>query len=204
MSSWILPPLPYHYAALQPHISEETLKFHYDQHHQSYVTKLNQLAPKKIDDTLEDVMCHAYAQKNMPVFNNSAQVWNHTFYWNSMRPHGGDAPSDDGLMQLIVKSFHNLENFHTQFTHSALSQFGSGWTWICLNSATHLIEIISTSNADNPMLNGLRPLAVCDVWEHAYYLDHQNRRVDHVESFLHRLINWSFVAQNLTQLWKWA
>jgi Fe-Mn family superoxide dismutase len=186
-----LPPLPYEKNALEPYISAETLEYHYGKHHAAYVNKLNSLIQGGPMDglSLEEIILKSEG----PVFNNAAQVWNHTFYWHSMKPKGGGNPSGD-LAKEIEKHFSSIEEFKQKFTDSALNRFGSGWAWLVKNSQGGL-EIVSTSNAENPMTSGKHPLLTCDVWEHAYYIDTRNDRAKYVSNFW-QLVNWDFVADN--------
>ncbi|MCY3967884.1 MAG: superoxide dismutase [bacterium] len=188
-----LPPLPYSQSALEPHISANTLSFHYDRHHAGYVANLNRLAESTEWETadLEQVVTGASG----PIFNNAAQIWNHTFYWNSMSPDGGGTPSG-AIAAAIDAAFGSYDEFRSKFATAATTLFGSGWAWLVANSNGGL-EITQTSNADLPLLHGQTPLLVADVWEHAYYLDYQNARPAYVEAFLDHLINWDFAAQNL-------
>ena len=188
-----LPPLPYAMDALQPHISKETLEFHHGKHHQAYVNNLNNLieGTEFTDSSLEDIIRKASAG---PIFNNAAQVWNHTCYWNSMGPNAGGAPSG-ALGEAIDKAFGSFDEFKTKFTQSATTNFGSGWTWLVKNAAGAL-EIVNTSNAGNPMTNGQTPLLTCDVWEHAYYIDYRNARPAYLEAWWN-LVNWDSAAAGL-------
>lgn len=188
-----LPALPYGKDALSPHISEETLGFHYDKHHKTYVVNLNKLiqgTPFE-DATLEQIIADADAG---PLFNNAAQVWNHSFYWNSLSPEGGGAPSG-ALAAAIDKAFGSFDDFKEKFSTMAATNFGAGWTWLVKNSDGSL-EIVNTSNAGNPMCDGKTPLMTCDVWEHAYYVDYRNARPQYVAAFWN-LVNWSFAEANL-------
>lgn len=188
-----LPELPYSRDALEPHISNETLDYHYGKHHQGYVNKLNGLVeenPSLAGKSLEELI---KTQKG-GVFNNAAQVWNHTFYWNSMSPNGGGEPTGE-LAKAIDKAFGSFEAFKKQFSDAAGGQFGSGWAWLSKNADGDLI-IEATGNAGNPMTLGHTPLLTCDVWEHAYYIDYRNARADYVQAFW-KLVNWEFVAKNL-------
>lgn len=191
-----LPALPYAHEALEPHISSNTLSFHYDKHHNTYVVNLNNLT-KDTDmasQSLEDVIkASAGDAAKKGVFNNAAQVWNHTFFWNSMSP-SGTAPAGD-VASRIEADFGGMDKFKEQFKQAAVTQFGSGWAWLVLDNGT--FKIVSTPNAETPLTDSVTPLLTCDVWEHAYYLDYQNRRPDFVQTFLDNLINWDFVAQNL-------
>lgn len=187
-----LPDLPFNKDALEPHISTETIEYHYGKHHASYVEKLN----KQIEGTdfenasLEEIIKKASGN----IFNNGAQVWNHTFYWNCLSPKGGGEPKGN-LAKAIDRDFDNYDSFKDSFTQAASTNFGSGWTWLVKNQNGGL-EIINTSNADNPMKNGMVPLLTCDIWEHAYYIDYRNKRPDYIAAFW-ELVNWDFVAQNL-------
>ncbi len=187
-----LPPLPYAQDALAPHISAETLEYHYGKHHQTYVTNLNKLVEgtEFENASLEDVIL----KSDGGLFNNSAQVWNHTFYWNSMTPGGGGAPSG-AVADAIDSAFGSYDDFRAKFAEAATTQFGSGWAWL-VDSGSGL-EIMKTSNADLPMKHGAKALLTIDVWEHAYYIDFRNARPNYITTFLDSLVNWDFVAQNL-------
>lgn len=192
-----LPPLPYPENALSPAISANTVGFHYGKHHQGYVNNLNQLVAGTplADQPLEAVIKTTTGQPDqVAIFNNAAQVWNHTFYWNSMKPNGGGKPSG-ALAALIEKSFGDYDKFKAEFTKTATSQFGSGWAWL-VKDGDKLI-ITKTGNADTPIAHGQQPLLTVDVWEHAYYLDYQNRRADYVAAVLDKLTNWEFAEKNL-------
>jgi Fe-Mn family superoxide dismutase len=187
-----LPPLPFAMDALEPYISRETLEYHYGKHHQAYVNNLNNLVPGTEFETadLEEII----KKSSGGVFNNGAQVWNHTFYWNCLAPNAGGEPK--GTMQdAIVESFGSFANFKEQFTKSAATLFGSGWAWL-VKTAGGKLEIIQESNAGNPLTSGKTPLLTCDVWEHAYYLDKQNRRPDYIADFWN-LVNWDAVKNRL-------
>lgn len=187
-----LPDLPYAIDALEPHISKETLEFHHGKHHQTYVTNLNNmLAGSDMEGkSLEDVI----ASSEGGVFNNAAQIWNHTFYWNSLSPNGGGAPSG-ALADAINAAFGSYDAFKEKFSASAAGNFGSGWTWLVKN-ADGSVEIVNTSNAGCVLNNaGQTPLITCDVWEHAYYIDYRNARPKYVEAFWN-LVNWDFAAKN--------
>ena len=190
--SFELPPLPYAQDALEPHISAETLEYHYGKHHQTYVTNLNNLTAGKpeAEMSLEELI----KTSSGGVFNNAAQVWNHSFYWNCLSPNGGGAPTG-ALAEAIDQAFGSFEKFKEQFSTSAATNFGSGWTWL-VKKADGSLAIVNTSNAGNPMTDGDTPLLTCDVWEHAYYIDYRNARPKYVESFWN-LVNWDFVASNL-------
>jgi superoxide dismutase, Fe-Mn family len=192
-----LPPLPYDKSALEPHVSAKTLEFHHGKHHQAYVTNLNNLVKDTpmANQSLEEIIkATAKDESKAGIFNNAAQVWNHTFFWNSMKPKGGGKPSGD-LAAKIDQAFGGLDKFKEQFKTAAVGQFGSGWAWLVGDGGQ--LKITKTPNAVNPMSQGQTALLTCDVWEHAYYLDYQNRRPDFVQSFLDNLVNWDFVAKNL-------
>ncbi len=186
-----LPPLPYAKNALEPHISAETLEYHHGKHHAAYVNKLNTLIQ---GGPLEGLSLEEIILKSEgPIFNNAAQVWNHTFYWNSMKPNGGGDP-DGNLAGAIEKHFGSIAEFKQKFTDSAINRFGSGWAWLVKN-ADGVLEIVSTPNAENPMTQGKHALLTCDVWEHAYYIDTRNDRAKYVSNFW-QLVNWNFAAEN--------
>jgi superoxide dismutase, Fe-Mn family len=187
-----LPELPYAKNALEPHISAETLEYHYGKHHATYVDKLNGLLPgtEFEDASLEDIIKKAKGG----IFNNGAQIWNHTFYWNCLSPDGGGKP-EGALGKAIDQAFGDFAKFKTQFSDSAVTNFGSGWTWLVKNQ-TGKLEIVNTPNAGNPLTDGKQPLLTCDVWEHAYYIDYRNARPKYIEAFWN-LVNWDFVTQNL-------
>lgn len=186
-----LPTLPYAKDALQPHISAETLEYHYGKHHQAYVTNLNNLikGTEFEEMSLEDIILKSAGG----VFNNAAQVWNHTFYWNCLSPNGGGAPAG-ALADAINAKWGSFDAFKDAFSKAAIGTFGSGWAWLVKNTAGEL-EIVSTSNAATPMTNGQTALMTCDVWEHAYYVDYRNARPKYVEVFWN-LVNWNFVSAN--------
>lgn len=189
-----LPPLPYALDALQPHISQETLEYHYGKHHQTYVTNLNNLtaSTEYAGKSLEDVI----KTSSGGIFNNAAQVWNHTFYWHSLSPQGGGEPSGP-LLAAINKAFGSFANFKEQFSKAAIGQFGSGWAWLVQNPDGSL-AITTTSNANLPMTDNKKALLTCDVWEHAYYIDYRNARAKYLENFWN-LVNWKFAEQNLNK-----
>ena len=194
-----LPPLPYPKNALAPHMSEQTFDFHYGRHHQAYVTNLNNLIKDSplASQSLEDLIKGSYKDTTKTgVFNNAAQVWNHTFFWNSMKPHGGGAPSGN-LAAAITRDCGGLDKFKEQFKATAVGQFGSGWAWLVADKGA--LKIVGTPNAVTPLAEGHTALLTCDVWEHAYYLDYQNRRPDFVQAYLDHLVNWDFAAQNLAK-----
>jgi Fe-Mn family superoxide dismutase len=187
-----LPVLPYELNALEPHISKETLEYHYGKHHQTYVTNLNNLIKDGAfaDMSLEEII----KQSSEGVFNNAAQVWNHSFYWNCLSPKGGGQPTGK-LANAINSTFGSFDKFKEEFTKKAITTFGSGWAWLVKNSDGTL-ALVSTSNAGTPMTSNQTALLTCDVWEHAYYIDYRNARPKYVEAFWN-LVNWDFVAQNL-------
>ncbi len=192
-----LPPLPYPENALEPIISSNTIGFHYGKHHQGYVDNVNKLISGSpfAKMTLEEIMIETDGKtERVAIFNNAAQTWNHTFYWNSLKPEGGGDPSGD-LKKLIEQSFGSINTCKKRLADAAVTQFGSGWAWLAYDGDK--IEVVQTGDADNPMTRGLRPLLTIDVWEHAYYLDYQNRRADYVNAVINSLINWEFAAQNL-------
>lgn len=195
--TFTLPPLPYAQNALEPHISANTLSFHYGKHHQAYVTNLNNLVkdtPLASASLEEVIMASAKDPAKAGIFNNAAQVWNHTFYWNSMKPNGGGAPKGE-LAKKIDKDFGSLDKFKEAFKQAGATQFGSGWAWLVLDGGT--LKVTKTGNADLPMAHGQKALLTMDVWEHAYYLDYQNRRPDYISTFLDKLVNWDFAEKNL-------
>ena len=183
-----LPPLPYEMDALAPHISKETLEYHYGKHHQTYVTNLNNLTEGTDDAnaSLEDIIAKAEGG----LFNNAAQVWNHTFYWNSMSPDGGGEPSGE-VADKINSAFGSYDDFRTKFAEAATTQFGSGWAWLVDNGGG--LEIFKTANADLPMKHDLKALLTIDVWEHAYYIDFRNARPTYISTFLEKLLNLSLI-----------
>ena len=187
-------PLPYAQDALKPFISAQTMSFHYGKHHQAYVDNLNKLiarttlAGKSLEAIIKETV--GVADKTA-VFNNAAQVWNHAFFWQSMTPDGGGKP-DGRLLDMITASFGSLEAFKEAFVAAGVAQFGSGWVWLVQDGET--LKIIRTANADTPVAHGQNPILTCDVWEHAYYLDYQNRRKDFLQVFVDHLINWKFAT----------
>jgi Fe-Mn family superoxide dismutase len=188
-----LPDLPYAKNALEPHISEETLEYHYGKHHKTYVDKLNGLVDgtEMANKSLEEVIKAASGG----MFNNAAQVWNHTFYWNCLSPNGGGAP-DGALAAKINEAFGSFDKFKDEFTNSAVTNFGSGWTWL-VQKADGSVAIVNTSNAETPLTDdSVTPLLTVDVWEHAYYIDYRNARPKYMEAFW-ALVNWDFVSSNM-------
>jgi Fe-Mn family superoxide dismutase len=195
-----LPPLPYPKNALEPHMSAQTFDFHYGRHHQAYVTNLNNLVKDSPMESqpLEELIKASYNDSSKTgVFNNSAQVWNHTFFWNSMKPNGGGSPTGN-LAAAITRDCGGLDKLKEQFKAAAVGQFGSGWAWLVSDKGQ--LKIVATANAVTPLAMGQTALLTCDVWEHAYYLDYQNRRPDFVQAFLDHLVNWDFAAQNLAKV----
>ena len=191
--AFTLPPLPYDKTALAPHISAETLEFHHGKHHQAYVTNLNKLLEGKPEasKSLEEIILSSEAG----VFNNAAQIWNHTFYWNSMKPGGGGEPTGD-LADAIKRDFGGTDKLLEQLASAAATQFGSGWAWLVVG-ADKKLAVTKTGNADLPMKHGQKALLTIDVWEHAYYIDYRNARPKYVETFLKSLVNWDHAAAEL-------
>ena len=191
MTQHTLPELPYAQDALEPHISAETLEYHYGKHHATYVDKLNGMieGTEYEDARLEDIIKSAEGG----LFNNAAQVWNHTFYWNCLAPNGGGEPGG-ALGSAIREFFGDFDTFREKFNAAATGNFGSGWTWL-VKTPEGRLEIVNTDDAENPMTDGQQPLLTCDVWEHAYYIDYRNARPKYLEAFWN-LVNWDFVAQN--------
>ena len=187
-----LPPLPYAEDALAPHISAETLEYHYGKHHKTYVDNLNKAidGTPDADLTLEEIILKAEG----PLFNNSAQVWNHTFFWNSLSPNGGGQPTGP-VADKITADFGSYDEFRTQITQAGITQFGSGWAWLIDNGGK--LEVTKTANADLPLKHGQKALWTIDVWEHAYYIDYRNARPKFIDVVLDNLVNWDFVNQNL-------
>lgn len=192
-----LPDLPYAYDALSPYVSKDTLEFHHDKHHAKYVSTYNQtVANTDMDNLSIEAVIRRVAgdPAQTGLFNNGAQAWNHTFYWNSMKPGGGGQPSGE-IGAKIAADFGTYDQFVEAFKQAGATQFGSGWAWLVLDSGT--LKVTKTLNADNPLTQGQVPLLTMDVWEHAYYLDYQNRRPDYISNFLQHLVNWDFAARNL-------
>ncbi len=196
--AYALPDLPYDYTALEPYISRKTLEFHHDKHHAAYVKKFNdavkgtELDSKSIEEVIKAVANDA---NKVGIFNNAAQAWNHSFYWNCMKPNAGGTPTGE-LAKKIDADFGSFEKFVEAFKNAGATQFGSGWAWLVLDSGT--LKVSKTLNADNPLTSNQVPLLTMDVWEHAYYLDYQNKRPEYIDTFLTKLVNWDFVAENLT------
>lgn len=189
--SFQLPTLPYSLEELSPHISEETLQYHYGKHHQTYINNLNNLIQgtpfehKELEEIIKE--------SSGAIFNNAAQVWNHTFYWFCLTPHGKSEPQGK-LSDAICTYFGDFAKFKEQFTQTALNTFGSGWAWL-VKDKNHVLKIMSTSNAGNPLTEGFTPILTCDVWEHAYYIDYRNARAQYVNAFWN-IINWDFASEN--------
>lgn len=197
---FVLADLPYAKSDLEPYISITTLEMHHEKHHANYVNNLNALVQNSDMATvgLEDIMVSTKNDLgNVGVFNNAAQVWNHTFYWHCMKKDGGGIPHQSLLTQ-INKDFGHYDEFCASFSKAALAQFGSGWAWLVWDYDQSRLLITKTGNADSPICYGQRPIITIDVWEHAYYLDYQNRRADYVSVFLHNLVNWQFAENNFT------
>jgi Fe-Mn family superoxide dismutase len=192
-----LPPLPYDKTALEPNISAKTLEFHHGKHHKAYVDKTNELVagtPLEGKSLEEVILAAAKDDSKKVLFNNAAQVWNHTFFWNSMKPAGGGKPAGK-LAAQIEKDFGSYEKFAEEFKNAGVTQFGSGWAWLVADKSGKL-SVTKTPNAELPLVTGNSAILTCDVWEHAYYLDYQNRRPDFLQTFLDKLANWEFAASN--------
>lgn len=193
----VLPALPYAENALEPYISAKTLRFHYGKHHKGYIDNLNKLIENTefADLPLEKIITSTAGKpENTAIFNNAAQSWNHALYWQSLKPNGGGEPSAS-FKQRIDASFGSVDACRKELTTAALTQFGSGWAWLVQDGEK--LKVIKTANADTPLVKGMKPLLVIDVWEHAYYLDYQNKRSDYVTALLDKLVNWSFAEKNL-------
>lgn len=195
--TFTLPELPYAIDALEPHISKTTLEFHHGKHHNAYVTNLNKLLESSdlAGKSLEEIITASAGDASKAgIFNNAAQVWNHTFYWHSMKPNGGGAPTG-AIAEKINADFGSYEKFVEEFKNAGATQFGSGWAWLVLDGDK--LKVTKTPNADLPMAHGQKAILTMDVWEHAYYLDFQNRRPDYIGTFLDKLVNWDFANGNL-------
>jgi len=193
------PPLPYAQDALQPVISGDTIEVHYNKHHKGYVDKLNTLVTGTVfaNMSLEEIIARTAGKADhAEIFNNAAQSWNHTFYWRSLRPAGGREPPPM-IKELLDLSFGGMAAFKQEWAKAATTQFGSGWAWLVLDAGK--LKVVKTGNAQTPLTQGLRPLLTLDVWEHAYYLDYQNKRPDYVNAVLDKLLNWDFAADNLAK-----
>jgi Fe-Mn family superoxide dismutase len=196
-TAYVLPPLPYAQDALEPIISAKTISFHYGKHHKAYVDNLNKaiVGTEFAGMPLEKIIIETAGKADKAaIFNNASQAWNHMFYWNSLTPNGGGEPPA-ALKQKIEASFGSVDACKKELATAATTQFGSGWAWLVLDGDK--LKVIKTSNADSPLTKGMKPLLTIDVWEHAYYLDYQNRRVDYVNAVLDKLINWNFAAENI-------
>jgi len=192
----VLPPLPYAENALEPVISAKTMSFHYGKHHKTYVDNLNKfiVGTEYADLSLEKIIAGTAGRpEKIAIFNNAAQTWNHTFYWNSLTPKGGGEPPA-ALKHKMDAAFGSVDACKKELASAAVAQFGSGWAWLVLDAG--MLKVVKTANADLPLTSGMKPLLTIDVWEHAYYLDCQNRRVDYVNAVLDKLINWEFALQN--------
>lgn len=195
--AFVQEPLPYDTSALEPHMSAKTFEFHYGKHHASYVSNLNNLTKDTpmADMPIEEVVKSSFGDSSKAgIFNNAAQVWNHTFFWKSMKPNGGGMPTG-AIAEKINASFGSFDKFKEEFKAAATTQFGSGWAWLVDDNGT--LKITKTGNAENPLVHGQTPLLTLDVWEHAYYLDFQNRRPDFISTYLDSLVNWDFANENL-------
>ncbi len=191
------PPLPYEQSALDPIISANTLSFHYGKHHKTYVDTLNKLiaGTEYADMPLEKIIKATVDKADKaPIFNNAGQTWNHTFYWHSLKPSGGGEPPAQ-LKKMLEEAFGSFDQFKKDFANAAVTQFGSGWAWLCEEGGK--LKIVKTANAHTPLTTAAKPLLTIDVWEHAYYLDYQNRRVDYANAVIDKLANWQFAADNL-------
>ncbi len=196
---FVLPPLPYADTALAPVISANTLGFHYGKHHKTYVDNLNNLVKGTAHEgaALEQVIRESAGKADQaPIFNNSAQIWNHTFYWHSLKPGGGGKPAGK-LAAMIDSDLGGYDNFRKEFAATTVSQFGSGWGWLVVDGGK--LKVVKTGNAEVPFTKGQTPLLTIDVWEHAYYLDYQNKRADYVNALIDKLLNWDFAAENLAK-----
>jgi Fe-Mn family superoxide dismutase len=194
-----LPPLPYPENALAPVISANTLSFHYGKHHKAYLDNLNKLiaGTEHESASLEKIITDTAGKADKtPIFNNAAQTWNHTFYWNGLKPNGGGKPTGR-IAQMIESDLGGYEQFKKDFAQAGVTQFGSGWAWLVAEGGK--LKLVKTGNADNPLTKGQVPLLTLDVWEHAYYLDYQNRRPDHLAAAIDQLLNWDFANENLTR-----
>ena len=188
-----LPPLPYDMNALEPYISAQTMGFHYGKHHKTYVDNLNKLiAGTHFENmSLEEIIRQTAGKSEYTaIFNNAAQAWNHNFFWNSMQPNGGGEPTGE-MKKKLERDFGGYDKFRVEFANAATTQFGSGWAWLVEDEENGKFKVIKTSNADTPIAHGLKPILTIDVWEHAYYLDYQNRRADFVNAYLDHLVKWN-------------
>lgn len=193
---FILPELPFHKDSFIPHFSAETFDYHHGKHHQAYVNKLNKLLekdPLKFGNTLEEIIINSNST-DTGVFNNAGQIWNHTFFWHSIKPKGGGIPPQN-LLNIINKAFGNFDSFSNEFSQAAIDLFGSGWVWLVYDDEK--LRIVKTGNAESPITKSLYPLIACDVWEHAYYVDYRNNRASYISDYLNHMINWDFAAARL-------
>jgi superoxide dismutase, Fe-Mn family len=190
-----LPPLPFDRSALEPHMSAETIDYHYAKHHQAYITNLNKLigGTEFQNCSLEEIITR---EPVGAIYNNAAQIWNHTFFWSSLSPQGGGSPSGQ-LLEAICARWGSFDEFKTQFKQSAIGNFGSSWTWL-VQGKDQRLSIVNTGAAGNPLTEGLKPLLCIDLWEHAYYIDHRNARPNFLDAFLNHLVNWSFAESRLS------
>ncbi len=194
-----LPELPFAKDSFSPHFSAETFEYHHEKHHNAYVTNLNKLLDdnkEMTDMDLEDLII-ASSTSSPAIFNNAAQIWNHSFFWYSIKPNGGGKPSGN-IADQIDKDFGSYKAFAEQFKQAALTQFGSGWAWLVYHE--NKLEIVKTANAETPITKGMQPIIACDVWEHAYYIDYRNKRPDYVSTFLDHMINWDFAEMHLNRI----
>lgn len=196
---FILPNLPFDKNDFAPHFSPETFDYHHGKHHNAYVTNLNKLLENNEEYNGLDLEAIIDKSKNhhQGIFNNAAQVWNHSFFWHSIHPKAKRQPSGEILKQ-IEKDFGSYENFSKEFKEAATTQFGSGWAWLVYSPAEKKLKIVKTANAETPITDNLHPIIACDVWEHAYYIDYRNKRPDYIDSFLTNMINWEFAEQNFS------
>lgn len=198
-----LPDLPFPKNSFSNYMSEKTFDFHHGKHHAAYVNNLNKLLEDKSEmhkKTLEEIILASYGKSEMMgVFNNSAQVWNHSFFWHCLSPNGGGEPKGD-LMAQVKKDFGSYDSLKEKFAQAAATQFGSGWAWLVADSTTKKLEIVKTGNAELPITQNLIPILTLDVWEHAYYLDYQNKRPDYISIFLNNLVNWDFAEKNFAAI----
>jgi superoxide dismutase, Fe-Mn family len=192
--SFTLPDLPYAYEALQPYLSKETLEYHHDKHHKTYVATANDLLKSSglEGKSLEEVVKLSHG-KNVPLFNNAAQHYNHTEYWKSMKPKGG-GKIPGSLEKALIESFGSVDKMKQELLEAATSQFGSGWAWLAVKDGK--ISVVKTGNAENPLIQGAAPILTIDVWEHGYYIDYRNRRPDYLKAFMESLVNWDYAAEN--------
>ncbi len=197
---FVLLPLPYSKDVFTPHFTAETFDYHYGKHHQAYVTNLNNLLEKDhnfASQDLETIILNSAASNNTSIFNNAAQVWNHSFFWHSIKPSGGGKPEGEMLTQ-IEKDFGSYDEFAKNFKEAAVTQFGSGWAWLVY--CEDRLQIVKTANAETPITRKMQPLLACDVWEHAYYIDYRNKRPDYVSIYIDHMINWDFALENMKKV----